>query len=518
MATNMDLNPVSSVAFGKTEVGVHGQAGFATVEQGNTIPTSGERKTTTRLEYWAFCLYNWAGTGVGVGNYAGALQQSLTELAFPSGYLNWGGQRTSVNSFILDISGITFAVQLVVLLMTGPYADYGSWRPWILIFWTVVAVASSFAFFGFTQPSTWALASGFYILGNVALTATGAFYLAAFPNLVRDLPKMQESERQVLQGAKSPEAHADLETMERSKISNISFIFSGFGSCVSIALAFAISYGIGYQTQEQDNKVYAITIGYFGILWIVTSVPWFLVEQYRPGQKLPPGTNWLTVGPKQVWEAAKNVTHLKQTFIYIAAYFLINDSINTSGTVVNILQNNAIEFDTVTYSGLFCVVYGTVFIGLFGNMWIQKFFNISPRWMYFWNSAAGVFISLWGVVGIWTHKIGYHNVWEFWFYQAWTGGASAGVQSYAATVMAEVSPAPKMYIFFALFNTLGKTSGFIGPYIVSAIANDAHGNNNVGFYFTFFTGLVGLILLLFLDTDKAKEDNAKYLEKEPYIV
>ena len=40
---------------------------------------------------------------------------------------------TIVPSLILDLNGIQFAVQTVLLLMIGPYADYGTWRPWLLI-------------------------------------------------------------------------------------------------------------------------------------------------------------------------------------------------------------------------------------------------------------------------------------------------------------------------------------------------------------------------------------------------
>lgn len=105
--------------------------------------------------------------------------------------MNWGGQKNyPVNSFILDLNGILFACQLVVLLFIGPYADYGTWRPYLLIFWTVVGIACSFAFFGLTKPDDWAIASGFYVAGYLALNITGAFYQAPFPMLVRDLPKM----------------------------------------------------------------------------------------------------------------------------------------------------------------------------------------------------------------------------------------------------------------------------------------------------------------------------------------
>ena len=30
------------------------------------------------------------------------------------------------------------------------------------------------------------------------------------------------------------------------------------------------------------------------------------------------------------------------------------------------------------------------------------------------TNAVTVLIPFWGMVGIWTHKIGFHNAWEFW--------------------------------------------------------------------------------------------------------
>lgn len=35
----------------------HNVTGLAVVEQGHTIPTTGDRKITTKWEYWSYCLY-----------------------------------------------------------------------------------------------------------------------------------------------------------------------------------------------------------------------------------------------------------------------------------------------------------------------------------------------------------------------------------------------------------------------------------------------------------------------------
>lgn len=81
-------------------------------------------------------------------------------------------------------------------------------------------------------------------------------------------------------------------------------------------------------------------------------------------------------------------------------------------------------------------------------------------------------------------------------------------------MISEVVPAPKAFMFFALFNCVGKTSGFIGPFISSAIINRANGNNNTAYWFLFGMGLLGVFILYFVDTDKAKIDNARFLERE----
>jgi len=92
--------------------------------------------------------------------------------------------------------------------------------------------------------------------------------------------------------------------------------------------------------------------------------------------------------------------------------------------------------------------------------------------------------------------------------------------SYQIAFLAEVVPAPKAYLFFALFNTVGKTSGFIGPFVSSAITTAAGGNTNMSFIFLFCMGLVGFIVLLFVNVDKAKLDNvqckSKMMSKEGY--
>jgi MFS-type transporter involved in bile tolerance (Atg22 family) len=151
---------------------------------------------------------------------------------------------------------------------------------------------------------------------------------------------------------------------------------------------------------------------------------------------------------------------------------------------------------------------GTVFM-----LFLQKKFRFSVKAGVFYGACMTLFHNLWGAIGYFTTTIGFHHVWEFWVVQAYNFQLAAW-GTYQVVMITEVAPAPKAYMFFALFNTVGKTSGFIGLFIASAIVNRANGAINAAYWFLFAMGSTGDIALWFVDTDKAKKDVATYLERE----
>lgn len=80
-------------------------------------------------------------------------------------------------------------------------------------------------------------------------------------------------------------------------------------------------------------------------------------------------------------------------------------------------------------------------------------------------------------------------------------------------MISEVAPASKLFMFYALFNIVSKSTGFVGPFVTAAIIKDSN-NTNAAFWFMTAIGAVSLVLLFFIDTDKAKLDCARFLERE----
>jgi len=93
------------------------------------------------------------------------------------------------------------------------------------------------------------------------------------------------------------------------------------------------------KSTEDNTKAFSVLIAFSGAVWcesglfnfvlfshyflVICALPWFFLEKRRPGLDLPPGTTILTVGFKQVYAAFRECVRLKQTFLYLIFYFLM---------------------------------------------------------------------------------------------------------------------------------------------------------------------------------------------------
>jgi hypothetical protein len=99
--------------------------------------------------------------------------------------------------------------------------------------------------------------------------------------------------------------------------------------------------------------------------WVVLGIWWFIFQQKRPGPKIPKGSNYATIGFKQIWLAIREVRALPQTFIYFVAYFLLADGLNTTGKITDLSlqckftqavyqEHSSASFKMITYPSHFC--------------------------------------------------------------------------------------------------------------------------------------------------------------------
>ncbi|KZP31763.1 MFS general substrate transporter [Athelia psychrophila] len=483
--------------------------------------------TTSRTELWSFYAYYVGNNGLSGFNFGPSQFQNLLFLAgYDPAYapftvacteacvLPYLGKVRDINAIVLTTNGISFAIQAVLLLFIGSWADYGRWRPNITIFFTLLAVGVSFAWLGVEDPSRWRAGVALYILGLITYQCALTFWTAAFPGLARNLPEVKESARELTDGSKTEDEHTHFESMSRNRVSNVSFAVSSAGEVIILAVMVGILQGLKSGDSAANNtKAFSVLIAFSGGVWLLCALPWFFLEKRRPGLSLPPGTTLLTVGFKQAYVALRECLRLKQTFLYLIFYFLMGDVLNTTVTVIGTLQNSVVAYSTLQLTLLLIVGIVTQCLGIYTFWFVQKKYQISTKAMLCFNVFWILVLTIWGLAGIHTTKFGFKNVWEIWLYQAFYGFMVCPWYAYSQTLISEVSPLPQMFLFFALFSVVGKTSAFIGPFVSSAIIS-ASGNNNMPFAFLFGLGAFSTIFLYLVDMKKSRIECEEFIEAE----
>jgi MFS-type transporter involved in bile tolerance (Atg22 family) len=204
---------------------------------------------------------------------------------------------------------------------------------------------------------------------------------------------------------------------------------------------------------------------------------------------------------------------LKQTFFYLVAFFLLADGIGTTIVLVGIAQTQVVAFSATQNTYLIMVQGGSCIVGVFGAYYLQRLFNLRTKTMLQTANIGCVLVALWGMIGIWTTKVGYHNVWEFWLFNAQFGFTMGAQFSYGQAFMAELVPRGREYMFFSLLGIVSKGSAWIGPIVSSAIV-DVNNNEWTPFPFVAALILVPTIGIFFISETKSRKECAEYLARE----
>ncbi|KAK3708626.1 hypothetical protein LTR37_011348 [Vermiconidia calcicola] len=461
-----------------------------------------DKYTTSKWEIWAWYSYYIGNNGLTLFNFAPTAAQNLVyQQAVQAGGPNndslyFAGANRTINSIILLCNGISFAIQIVVFLVLGSYADFGTFRPNILIVLSIIAWGLGFGWLGVHTADKWQIGLGMYVVGLIAYQLCLTYWTAAFPGLARNTLELRDKAREFEAGEISREQYDFADSMKRNELSNVAFYIQSMGEIVILAVIVGIMFGVNVNaSQANNNWGLSVLIAFATGIWLLLAIPWFILEKRRPGQD--PGMNIVLAGFWQLRRAVTQIWQLKQSLAYLIGYFLLGDSLNTTVTVIATLQNEIVAYNTLQLTYLLIVGIAAQALGIFTYWNIQKRYRLSTKTMFNVVAVGIIILDGWGMIGCWTSKFGFKNAWE---------------------EISEVTPRGKEFLFFSLFSIVGKTSSFIGPLVSSAIIDAAGGDpnaNSTPFYFLFALSCVSFIFLLFfVDVKKSRIEQEEFLERE----
>ena len=147
----------------------------------------------------------------------------------------------------------------------------------------------------------------------------------------------------------------------------------------------------------------------------------------------------------------------------------MGDALNTSVTVISTVQNSLISFSGQTFNILLIVGIAAQGVGIYAFWRVQHHWKLGTVTMLKIVCGFIVLLQVWGLIGIFTLRFGFHNVWEAYAYQAFYGTSQrrselrpsadclAGLfvcpwYAYSQTGISEVSPRGLEFQVFSLLN------------------------------------------------------------------
>ena len=243
-----------------------------------------------------------------------------------------------------------------------------------------------------------------------------------------------------------------------------------------------------------------------GLWWVVFSVPIFLFVKEPANVKAVSGLKMVKAGFAQFIDTFQEIRHLKTIFLFLAAYWLYIDGVDT---IIRMGMNHAINLgfkqDVLIVALLIPQFVGfpcAIGFGYLGG-------KIGAKRAIFIAIAVYLFITVWGAF--------MRSRTDIFVLTALIGLAQGGIQALCRSFYAKIIPVDKSAEYFGFYNMLGKFAAVIGPLLIAGVvllvksmgySPDISSRAGIASISVLF--LAGGILLYFVDENKGREE-VKYL-------
>jgi UMF1 family MFS transporter len=237
-----------------------------------------------------------------------------------------------------------------------------------------------------------------------------------------------------------------------------------------------------------------------GIWWGGFAIITFtLLKKRQPARAVPQGKNYVAAGLGEVIETFRELFKLKHTLIFLIAYLLYNDGIQTvitsSSTFLSqeLFVSKGIETDRSFLMIAFLIAQ---IVGFFGAMTFERI-------AHFTSSKTAILISLaiWSVIVIYAYGF-LSTITEAYIMSGGIGFVLGGSQALSRSLFSQMIPAGRESSFFGIYEISERGTSWIGPIVFGFVAQmtDSY-RPAILALIVFFIG--GSIILFFADTKRA---------------
>ncbi len=363
--------------------------------------------------------------------------------------------------------GTAIATLLVAVLapILGTIADYRGYKKRFLIFFFAIGVIFT-AFLSIVGEGDWLICLALYVMSAIGFACANIFYDSFLVDVT------------------------DRERMDW--VSSCGFGWGYFGSTIPFLISIGIIVKpsiIGLHSSLVATRLaFCIT----AFWWLIFSIP--LIKNVRQVNYIEPSKKPVKDSIKRLISTVKDIRQYKNIFIFLLAYFLYIDGVDTIIRMAAIYGRDI----GISASDLLVILLVIQFIAfpfalVYGKL-AQKF---STKTMLL------VGIGVYTCITIYAYFL--QTVAQYWVLAILVATSQGGIQALSRAMFGNIIPKKKSAEFFGFYNIFGKFAAIIGPLLV-ALCTHITGNSRIG--------IISLILLFiaggfFL----SKVKNVQYHEK-----
>ena len=408
-----------------------------------------QRKLSKQAWRWAF--YDWANSA-----FATTVMAGFFPIFFKS---YWATDLTDAEStFVIgsanSIVGLLIAVSAPVM---GAFADAGNSKKTLLLTFAVLGIISTGYLF-FIPESSWKFAIIFYSVGVIGFSGGNIFYDALLVSVAED--------------------------KDRNRVSSLGFSLGYLGGGLLFllnVLMFSFPNLFGLSTQLEAVLWSFLSVA---IWWSIFTVP--LITGVKEPQINNKNNGFIVTSKeafKSLYATARSIKQYRSAVVFLLAYFLYMDGVDT---IIRMATSYGSDIGLSAQSMIGALLL-TQFIGFPATL---VFGNYSDRFGHKQTLTFAIIIYI-GVV-IFSSQM--DSAVEFFIMASVIGLVQGGVQAISRSFFSTLIPENKAAEFFGFYNFIGKSSVFIGPFMVSGIALLTD-NPSLGILSLLLLFVPGLILL-----------------------
>jgi UMF1 family MFS transporter len=434
--------------------------------------TAAERRSwlgTREQTGWYF--YDWANSAFSttvVAVFLGPYLTGITQTAADSGgFVHPFGISVRAGAFFPFVVSLSVVLQVLILPVIGAVADYTHLKKRIMGVFAYIGALATLGLY-FLNGTNYLYGGLLFLIANLSFGASLVCYNAFLPDIA------------------APD--------ERDKVSSYGWALGYLGGGLLLLLNlvfFTLRDSVGVSTADAVR----ISLASAGMWWAVfTVIPMLTLHNRQPQRRLPSGEHYLTVGFKQLGNTLRRLPQYPQTLLFLVAYLLYNDGIQTVIALSSQFGSEELGMSTSELPLLFLMVQFVAFFGAIG-------FGILARRI---GAKRAIIISLviWSGVVLYAYSPLLATGRQFFAVGAVIALVLGGSQALSRSLFSLMIPKGQETEYFSLYDISERGTSWMGPLLFGLAIQMTDSYRiavlSVGVFF-----IAGLILLPLVNVRKA---------------